>query len=290
VRSRNRTHPPAAPHAEGGSGASPDLLDGVDRVAGPRVAQAPVSELRFGQLGIAQLGLRSADPAALHAELEAKIIAAPQLFTRAPVVVDLGSLDPLPSAQALRGLLDAVRAAGLLPVGLSHGSAGVAELADALELPQFAKFRAVEPGVERAPAVAAVPAVAPELPASRPRSAPAIVGTAPISAVGMHHAAPVRSGQQVYARGRDLTLTAMVGNGAEVIADGSIHVYGVLRGRALAGASGDGTARIFCHNFQAELISIAGQYRVFEDMPVELRGKPVQAWLEGDKLRLAVLA
>ena len=99
----------------------------------------------------------------------------------------------------------------------------------------------------------------------------------------------MRSGQQVYARGRDLTLTAMVGNGAEVIADGSIHVYGTLRGRALAGAQGDAGARIYCQNFQAELISIAGQYRVFEDIPAALRGKPVQAWLEDDKLKLAAL-
>jgi septum site-determining protein MinC len=105
----------------------------------------------------------------------------------------------------------------------------------------------------------------------------------------MLHDKPVRSGQQVYARGRDLVLTALVGNGAEVIADGSIHVYGALRGRALAGAQGDEGARIFCREFHAELVSIAGQYRVFEDIPKELRGQPVQAWLEGDKLLLKKL-
>jgi septum site-determining protein MinC len=107
--------------------------------------------------------------------------------------------------------------------------------------------------------------------------------------IGLRHDKPVRSGQQVYARGRDLVLGATVGNGAEVIADGSIHVYGRLSGRALAGAQGDISARIYCMDFQAELVSIAGQYRVFEEFPAELRGRPAQAWLEGDKLLLAKL-
>ena len=101
---------------------------------------------------------------------------------------------------------------------------------------------------------------------------------------------PVRSGQQVYAQGRDLTVCAMVGNGAEVIADGSIHIYGSLRGRALAGARGDVNARIFCREFNAELVAVAGQYRVMESIPAELRGKPVQIWLENDKLQIAVMA
>ena len=105
----------------------------------------------------------------------------------------------------------------------------------------------------------------------------------------LHQDAVVRSGQQVYARGGDLVVTKLVANGAEVIADGSIHVYGALRGRALAGAQGDESARIYCQEFHAELVSIAGQYRVFEDLPPDLRGKPVQAWLEGEKLLLARL-
>src|SRR5690606_11345789 len=97
---------------------------------------------------------------------------------------------------------------------------------------------------------------------------------------------PVRSGQQLYARGGDLVVTKLVANGAEVIADGSIHVYGALRGRAMAGAQGDTSARIYCQEFHAELMSIAGQYRVFEDLPEDLRGKPVQAWLERKSTRL----
>ena len=98
------------------------------------------------------------------------------------------------------------------------------------------------------------------------------------------HPQPVRSGQRVYARNRDLIVSAPVGAGAEVMADGCVHIYGSLRGRALAGARGDVNARVFCQEFNAELVSIAGVFRVFETIPPDLVGKPVQAWLEGDVL------
>ena len=100
---------------------------------------------------------------------------------------------------------------------------------------------------------------------------------------------PVRSGQQVYAEQRDLTVLSTVGAGAEVIADGSIHIYGALRGRALAGAQGNTEARIFCREFYAELVAVAGNYKVLEDIPAELRGKPVQVWLDNGQLKLAAL-
>jgi len=98
---------------------------------------------------------------------------------------------------------------------------------------------------------------------------------------------PVRSGQQVYAEGCDLTVLSTVSAGAEVIADGSIHIYGALRGRALAGARGNTEARIFCREFQAELVAIAGHYKVLDDIPDQLRGKPVQVWLDNGQLKLA---
>jgi septum site-determining protein MinC len=80
-----------------------------------------------------------------------------------------------------------------------------------------------------------------------------------------------------------------VGAGAEVIADGSIHIYGPLRGRALAGAQGNDKARIFCREFHAELVAVAGHYKVLEDIPRELRGRPVQVWLDGEELKLAAM-
>ncbi len=241
-------------------------------------AAEPLFELKFGQVGIANLRLRECDPAALHTELAAKVAAAPQLFGRAPLVLDLGHLAQLPDAYAVQALLEAIRAAGMLPVGLAYGTTENEQLAQMLQLPLFAKFRNA---YERATA---------DTTPGKP--APAHVEPAPASdpvLIGMRHDKPVRSGQQVYARGRDLILGATVGNGAEVIADGSIHVYGRLSGRALAGAQGDTSARIYCMDFQAELVSIAGQYRVFEEFPAELRGKPAQAWLQDDKLLLAKL-
>ena len=95
---------------------------------------------------------------------------------------------------------------------------------------------------------------------------------------------PVRSGTQIYARGADLVVTAAVSPGAEIIADGNIHVYGALRGRALAGAAGDVDARIFCSRLEAELVSIAGHYLVSEQLPPEQQGFPVQIALVDGRL------
>ena len=101
---------------------------------------------------------------------------------------------------------------------------------------------------------------------------------------------PVRTGQQVYAEQADLVVLGMVSEGAEIIADGNIHVYAPMRGRALAGESGDKSARIFLQSMQAELVSIAGIYRVFEqDLPPSLHKKAVQIELQEDE-RLAILA
>jgi septum site-determining protein MinC len=241
----------------------------------------PVAELKFGQVGIANLRVKRLDADALEAELADKVRGAPKLFAHAPVVLDLSHLPALPDRPVVIDLLARIRRAGFMPVGLSYGTAENEVLARSLELPLIARFRAAyEPA---APAPPADPVEASPVEASRPTIAPPPV---PAAAPGLIHDEPVRSGQQVYARGRDLVLTRLVGNGAEVIADGSIHVYGALRGRALAGALGDTATRIFCQQFHAELISIAGHYRTFEDMPADLRGKPVQAWLDGDKLLL----
>lgn len=100
---------------------------------------------------------------------------------------------------------------------------------------------------------------------------------------------PVRSGQRIYARGGDLVIVNAVSAGAEVIADGCIHVYGALRGRALAGVQGDAAARIFCRDFGAELVSIAGVYKVAEDIKETLLGRSVQVYRDGDKLKIEKL-
>jgi septum site-determining protein MinC len=101
---------------------------------------------------------------------------------------------------------------------------------------------------------------------------------------------PVRSGRQIYAQGGDLVVMASISPGAELLADGHIHVYGALRGRALAGVSGDRSARIFCRSLEAELVSVAGYWQVREDIPESLIGKPAQIRIDGDRLAIEPLA
>ncbi|WP_146909165.1 septum site-determining protein MinC [Arenimonas daejeonensis] len=239
-------------------------------------------ELKFGQVGIANLRIRTLDATRLAAEMAERVQRAPKLFARAAVVLDFGGLSRCPEIGEVRVLIEALRDAGVMPVALAYGTSAVEELSKDVGLPLLAKFRAsYERDGEAEPTptprkAAAEPAPAPAPPAAR-------------SEPGLMHVHPVRSGQQVYAQDRDLTVCATVGAGAEVIADGSIHIYGALRGRALAGAGGLATARIFCREFHAELVAVAGHYKVLEEIPKELLGKAVQIWLEHDKLRIEQL-
>ncbi|HJY42271.1 MAG TPA: septum site-determining protein MinC [Steroidobacteraceae bacterium] len=242
-------------------------------------------EIRFGQVGLAQMRIRSTDAAAVQAQLTARVAAAPALFERAALCLDLSPLDHDVSAADLRAVLDAIRRTGLLPVGLAHGTAAIDALARELDLPVLTQFRAQQSygaAVSAVKAASQQPTPAPA-PAPVPAPVPATEEIVAIPAL-MHHR-PVRSGQRIYARHRDLVVTSAVGAGAEVMADGCVHVYGTLRGRAMAGVRGEVSARVFCHQFHAELVSVAGVFRVFETIPPELAGKPVQAWLDGDDLR-----
>ena len=140
---------------------------------------------------------------------------------------------------------------------------------------------------ERAEEAAAVAALVPE-PAPVPVAAPA-EAAAPVQTVIID--TPVRAGQRIYARGADLIVTAVVNNGAELIADGSIHVYAPLHGRALAGASGNAGARIFALQMEPELVSIAGVYRTFDEgVPADMVRQPVQIRLVGDRIDISSLA
>jgi septum site-determining protein MinC len=246
-------------------------------------AREPAFVIRFGPVGLAQMRVQTMDAAAIHAEVLARITSAPQLFERTAVCLDLGELEQVPAADEIRAVLDAVRRAGMLPVALARGNEIVDGLARELDLPVVAQVRAVsKQSAEMQPKVEPPP-----VPAARSTSPP--LDTDSQGALAQLHHQPVRSGQRVYARNRDLVVTTAVGAGAEVMADGCVHVYGSLRGRALAGARGEVTARVFCQEFNAELVSIAGVFRVFETIPAELAGKPVQAWLSGDDLHFARL-
>ena len=252
------------------------------------VDYAQAGELKFGQVGIANLRVRTLDVAQLAAEMRDRVQRAPNLFARAAVVLDFGGLSKVPTLEEARALVDGLRDAGVLPVALAYGTKEIEALSQQLGLPLLAKFRAqYEPATPQAAAPVA-PAAAEPAPAAKaaPASAPAKQAAA---GPGLMQTTPVRSGQQVYAENRDLTVLSAVGAGAEAIADGSIHIYGALRGRALAGAQGNEEARIFCREFHAELVAVAGHYKVLEDIPAELLGKPVQVWLEKGQLKLAAL-
>ena len=252
------------------------------------VDYAQAGELKFGQVGIANLRVRSLDVAQLAAEMRDRVQRAPNLFARAAVVLDFGGLAKTPSFEEARALADGLREAGVLPVALAYGTREIEALSQQLGLPLLAKFRAQYERADggRADGDAASAAPAPEPARSKAReAAPAAANAGP----GLVQRTPVRSGQQVYADNRDLTVLSAVGAGAEAIADGSIHIYGALRGRALAGAQGNEDARIFCREFHAELVAVAGHYKVLEDIPKDLRGKAVQVWLENGHIKLAAL-
>ncbi|QIL21101.1 septum site-determining protein MinC [Thermomonas sp. HDW16] len=252
------------------------------------VDYAQAGELKFGQVGIANLRVRTLDVAQLATEMQGRVQRAPNLFARAAVVLDFGGLSQTPSLEDARALVEGLRTAGVLPVALAYGTKEIEALSQQLGLPLLAKFRAQ---YERLDGDTPPPTPAVE-PARAKKSEPPPVTTKPAAvsaSPGLIQRTPVRSGQQVYADNRDLTVLSAVGAGAEVIADGSIHIYGALRGRALAGAQGNEDARIFCREFHAELVAVAGHYKVLEDIPKELRGKAVQIWLENGQIKLAAL-
>ena len=100
---------------------------------------------------------------------------------------------------------------------------------------------------------------------------------------------PVRSGQTVFFPNGDVTVVGSVASGAEIVAGGSIHIYGTLRGRAMAGVNGNSSARIYCQKIEAELLAIDGFYQTAEELDAALRNRPAQAWLEGDIMRITPL-
>jgi septum site-determining protein MinC len=256
-------------------------LSQKDAIDTPR----PVIDIRYSEVGLVQIRIRIMDPGAILNELTRRVAAAPQFFRRAAVCMDLGALEKAPEVAEIRAVLEAVHLVGMLSVGLAGDFVDLETVASALNLPILSSFRTPTrpaPVLEPAQGAATAP-IAPIAPIA-PESA-----TTPTDSSGptLIHNHPVRSGQRIYARNRDLIVTGSVGAGAEVMADGCLHVYGSLRGRAMAGARGEPAARVFCQEFDAELVSIAGVFRVFETIPAELAGMPVQAWLAGEDLHFA---
>lgn len=219
-------------------------------------------EFKGRMLSLTRARILDPDVAAITTQLQDFARQMPQAVKGMPVVLEADT------AVDLGGVIAAMREVGMQPLGVADGP--LAEGARAWGLPVLP---AEAPG--RAARAASVP---------EPAAAPATVGAARRSTRVITE--PVRSGQQIYVTDGDLIVLNAVSPGAEVVADGCVHVYGVLRGRAIAGARGDTSARIFCRRFEAELVAVAGVYAVAEQMQGELRGRPAQVWLADGKLRI----
>lgn len=237
-----------------------------------------------GMLPMTVMELASGDPERIRAQLAGKVSQAPAFFQHTPVVLSVEQIDE--PHLALERICAVCRAHKLLPVAVRGGSDPVKQSAWALGLgwfppqesrPRAVEMRPVEPRQAEAPVE-----VETELPVPPPEVA--------AQAGGRIHRGTVRSGQQISASEGDLVVIGAVNPGAEVLAAGSVHVYGPLRGRALAGIHGDREAGIFCHDLHAELLSVAGTYKRLEDIDPKMLGCSVQVQLKEDQLRISALA
>jgi septum site-determining protein MinC len=241
-------------------------------------------EIKSANLPLVALRLKSTDLDALAAELSRQYGDIPDFFDNDPLIVDLSPLPadaPGPDFAALIALLRFHR---LAPLAFKGGTAQQAAAALAAGLVGAPDAATVKTATAAQQAIGQSPPAAPAEPPLAGAQLPALVIDKPL-----------RSGQQVYARGRDLVVMAMVNAGAEVIADGHIHVYAPLRGKAIAGARGNADARIFALSLEPELISIAGIYRTTENaLPPEIWGRATQVRLvagpEGERLVMEPLS
>lgn len=221
-----------------------------------------VFDLKSASLTLVALVVKSPRLPELAEQMRARLGPSTEFFNQDPVLIDLAHIQDSPETFDFPGLIELMRTYRMVPVAVRGGSP--LQMAAAQE----AGLCEVPPQEGPPPA-----RVAPVIPV-QPRTSSLMVVDRPL-----------RSGQQVYAKGCDLVILALVNHGAEVIADGSIHVYAPLRGKAIAGATGDVNARIFTTCMEPELISIAGIYQTTDPpLPLEVRGKSAQVRLDGDTL------
>jgi len=241
--------------------------------------------IKGGRISATTLELTHYDYRGFNDQLAQAVSSAPQLFEQMPIVFGLEKLAPEAFVDFIE-ICQICQFHGLTPVAIRGGTPELqtaAAVAGLASLP--AQGRRAAKGPEPVePAIAAVE--------QTPRPAePQPVETIPSPATRASRVitTPVRSGQQVYAQGGDLIVMTSVSAGAEILADGNIHVYGPLRGRALAGIQGDTGARIFCQSLEAELVSIAGHYRINEDLRGGLWRKAVRIELDQEQLLIQAL-
>ncbi|MFA5985242.1 MAG: septum site-determining protein MinC [Methylococcaceae bacterium] len=233
----------------------------------PVYFQSPALEFKSSTFSVPVLVLSSNDLKIIELQLSEKIQKAPEFFKNSPIVFDIQELNRHDLDIDIGKLVKLIKKVGLLPIGIRGGNTDQNQRALEHDIPVHSLHSS-------ATAEAA--------------NTPKKIASAPEPEVGIASSTvlitqPVRSGQRIYAAG-DLIILAQVSAGAEILAEGNIHVYGTLRGRALAGVQGNPHSRIFCSDLQAELISIAGNYKISEDLNESVRSKPVQIYLHEQSL------
>ena len=235
-------------------------------------------EIKSASLPLVSFVLKSADITLIAQDLQTRLGDTPDFFDNDPVLVDLQHLDDQAGPLDLPALLQLLRSFRMNPVALRPNNAAHEAAATLAGLFLTTEARTLPPSPATQEVVREVEVIR------------EVVREVAIGGSAMVVDKPLRSGQHVYAKGRDLVVLAMVNPGAEIMADGHIHVYAPLRGKAIAGAKGDTSARIFTHSLEAELLSIAGVYRTSDaPLPKEVAGKAAQVWLVGDKLVMLAL-
>ncbi|MEO0956991.1 MAG: septum site-determining protein MinC [Pseudomonadota bacterium] len=222
-----------------------------------------------------------------EAGLDAALQQSPRFFADAPLVVDLAAAGEMETEEAFKELLALLKARRLSPIGIQNATAHQTVAAASHGLITLKPGKDTPFEQQRAQPAASRPVAVPD-PEPAPVADPVPTVREPMG-TGLTITEPVRSGQCIVAEEGDLTVLASVSSGAELIAPGHIHVYGALRGRALAGVGGDTRARIFCQSLEAELIAIAGLYKTSEAFEPAVAKQRVHAFLEADTLRLQPL-
>lgn len=230
------------------------------------MSNAPI-ELKGSSFTLSVVHLHDAKPEVIRQALEDKIAQAPAFLKHAPVVINVSGLESPVNWQQIQ---KTILATGLRVVGIS--GCKDSELKAEIER---AGLPLLSEGKEKPPRQAAAPAIVP----------PTVTPITKTRLIDL----PVRSGQRVYAPNCDLIVTSHVSAGAELIADGNIHVYGMMRGRALAGAGGDKDAQIFCTHLTAELVSIAGEYWLSDQIPANFYGRAARLRLADNALTIQPL-
>ena len=227
------------------------------------------NELKGTTFTISVLHLSDGNPDRIRQLLAAKVAQAPQFFNCAPLVLNVERLSEIPDFEQLRELVESEDFVLVGITGARDETMKTAAKAAGLAVMVSGKSRKADPE--------------PAAPAPDPVEAAPVQAPMEPSKV---HVGPVRSGQQIYAAGTSLVVLGSVSPGAEVIADDSIHIYGALRGRAIAGAKGNPLARIYCQQLQAELLSIAGTFQLSDALPAGLIQEPVHIRLDNEQLRI----